>query len=96
MAKQHSKSIVQDEKECYLTHVKYDLVRHHLMNGNAERKKAEQDGLWVWLNDSVHKYLHDTHEGRMKMYELKAIAQEAYEETHSHEEWMRRYGKNDV
>lgn len=93
MAKQF-KSIMQDKKECYLTHVTYDLVVHHVMNGHAERKKSDQDGLVIYLNDSVHRYLHETHEGRQKMYELKAAAQEAYEETHSHEEWMRRYGKN--
>lgn len=84
-----------DDPKCYITGRRYCLVRHHVLNG-AYRDKAEADGLWVYLNDSVHKWLHDTGKGRQKMNELKADAQRKYEETHSHAEWMKRYGKNYV
>ncbi len=63
-----------DNPRCYLTHVQHNLVRHHVMNGRAERKKAEEDGLWVYLSDPIHRYLHETSEGRQKMNELKAEA----------------------
>lgn len=89
-------SIIQkDESRCYLTGSTLHLDKHHCMNG-AFRKKAEQDGLFVYLNHEVHMYLHNTGEGRQKMNELKVIAQKKYEENHTHEEWMERYKKNYV
>jgi hypothetical protein len=66
------------------------------MNGNPYRKYADQDGLFIFINHHVHMYLHNTAEGRQKMYELKAMAQKKYEETHTHEQWMNRYRRNYV
>ena len=82
------------DPKCYLTGLRSQLVIHHVMNGLAYRDKATQDGLVIYLNDSVHRWLHDTGKGRKKMNELKAEAQRIYEQTHSHAEWMERYGKN--
>ena len=91
----HSKSILQEEKCCYATGIKSQfLVRHHTMNGTANRKKAEEDGLWIWLLPQIHEYIHHTHEGHTLLMEYKKISQAKYEETHSHEEWMKRYKKN--
>ena len=88
----HSDSIISTEKVCFLTGSRINLERHHCMNGVAYRRKAEADGLWVWLNADVHKAVHN-HRPDLQRY-LKRVAQEAYERTHSREEWMHRYHKN--
>ena len=85
-------SIISNEKRCYLTGSKFKLEKHHCMNGAAYRKKAEHDGLWVWLNADVHRAVHSNRPDWKR--ELKRIAQEAYERTHTREEWMHRYHKN--
>lgn len=88
----HSESIISNEPVCYLTGSRINLERHHCMNGVSQRKKAEEDGLWVWLNHDVHFAVHN-HRPELRNY-LKKVAQEAYERTHSRDEWMRRYHKN--
>lgn len=95
MWKHTKKSIVQaDTSKCYLTGLTTHLDRHHCMPGTANRRKAEEDGLWVMLNHDIHMYLHNTSEGRKKLTELEKEAQRCYEKAHSHEEWMKRYKKN--
>lgn len=85
-------SIISNEKKCYLTGSLIYLEKHHCMNGVANRKKADKDGLWVWLNHDVHVAVHNTRPD-LKL-KLKQIAQQKYEETHTREQWMKRYGKN--
>lgn len=87
-----TKSIISNEKVCYLSGRSDELERHHCMNGAAYRRKAEQDGLWVWLNREVHYAVHNYRPDLKR--KLKCIAQETYERTHSREEWMKRYHKN--
>lgn len=92
------KSIIQDEKRCYFTGYEGPgLHKHHCVHGTANRKLADEDGLWVWLRwdfhiaDSPHRTPHNDAEIDLM---LKRTAQKKYEETHSHEEWMERYGRN--
>ena len=91
-----SKSIIVDYEKsrphCYITGSTEQLEKHHCMNGVAERKKAEQDGLWVYLRHDVHEMVHTTHPELKAM--LKRVAQTAYEQKHSRQEWMNRYHKN--
>lgn len=87
------KSILQVEKECFKTHVTYDLDCHHVMNG-AFRKKSDKYGLWIYLNHNVHMWLHYTHEGKMYERELKAFAQKTFEEIYNHELWMKEFKRN--
>ena len=87
-------SKMQTEKVCYLTGKTYDLVRHHCLYGTHQRRKAEQDGLWVWLNAYEHRYIHDTIEGRVLLHELQKEAQRTYERDHTRDEFIKRYGKS--
>ena len=92
---QHSKSILQRGKYCFETGMEnVPLERHHTMNGTAYRKKAEEDGLWIWLMPQVHQYIHGTSEGHKLLIEYKRLSQTVYEMTHTREEWIERYGKN--
>ena len=86
-------SKIQSDKVCYLTGRHDNLVRHHCLYGTHQRRKAEQDGLWVWLNAYEHRYIHDTIEGRPILHELQKEAQRVYEREHTREEFIKRYGK---
>ena len=88
-----SRSILQREKICYLCPRTIGLERHHILSG-ANRKWSEKLGLWVYL-------CHEHHTGkRGAQYDkdlnllLKREAQKAFEETHSHEEWMEIFKRN--
>lgn len=97
MAKPKGKSILTDtnDQRCFYTRRPTKEV-HHVMNGTADRPKADEDGLWIYVTRSRHEWLHNTPDGKKEMKRLKALAQKKYEETHTHEEWMRRYHKNYV
>lgn len=90
------RSILQDEKKCYRTGDTVGLHKHHCF-GAANRRLAEDDGLWVWLRwdfhiaDSPQKTPHNDAETALFYHKL---AQKKYEETHTREEFMARYGRN--
>lgn len=88
-------SILQDTKECYITGEEYGLHKHHIYMGNPLRRISEENGLWVWLRWDWHNGanygVHFNHELDRK---LKQEAQEAYERTHSRDEFMRLIGRN--
>ena len=63
---------------------------HHLMNG-ANRHLADEDGLVIRLCRNCHVRVHSD---AKLMNQLRAEAQTIYETTHTHEEWMARYGRN--
>lgn len=91
------KSIIQDEKRCYISGYEgTGLQKHHCFNG-PNRRLAEEDGLWVWLKwdrhiaDSPHSTPHN--DPAVDLF-LKRVAQKAYEGNHTRDEFMARYGKN--
>lgn len=92
-----AKSILQDEKKCFVTG--YDgpgLHKHHCLNA-ADRRLAEEDGLYVWLRWDHHienSPRHTPHNDRDTDLFYKRMAQRKYEETHTREEWLARYGRN--
>lgn len=53
-------SILQHEKECWLTKMLYDsecvhaLEQHHVFGGNPNRKLSEKYGLVVYLSHDMH------------------------------------------
>lgn len=90
------KTILQDEKKCLITGDTRGLHRHHAFGG-PNRKLAEEDGLWVYLRwdyhieNSPHETPHNSKEFDLM---LKKFAQRKYEETHTRQEFMDRYGRN--
>jgi len=92
------KSILQDEKKCFLTGAtsRYGLHKHHIF-GAYNRDNSEKYGLWVWLKwdrhiaDSPHSTPHnDPTIDKM----LKRMAQRKFEETHTREEFMQIFGRS--
>lgn len=81
--------IKQEYKWCFICGKPYS-DRHHIF-GRSNRKFSEEDGLVVYLCRHHHEM---AHEGGEFMDELHKIGQMAYEEKHTRDEFMNRYGRN--
>lgn len=89
-----SKSILQDEKECYITGRKEGLHKHHIY-GAANRKISDKYGFWVWLAPEWHNMSdYGVHFNKELDLKLKQECQRKFEETHSREEFMEIIGRN--
>lgn len=86
-----TKSLIDNEKRCFVCHGTHNLERHHIFNG-PYRSKAEKDGMWVWLCAEHHRQIHAYFQMRRK---LKEMGQRIYEEKiGTRQEFRQRYGKN--
>lgn len=95
------KSIIQDEKECFLCRYLYDseniinLHDHHIFFGTANRTQSEIYGLKVWLCICHHTVgIGAVHRNKDYDIILKEIAQKKFEETHTREEFIKIFGKS--
>ena len=85
-----SDSILQTERECFITGSTQNLERHHIYHG-PRRKATEIFGCWVWLRQDIHRMLHDK-----GLYDddLKEVCQARFEQLYSHETFMQVFGKS--
>lgn len=89
-----AKSIVGWRLECYKcerTNVR--LERHHIFNGNPNRRLSEKYGAWVYLCPECHREVHANIDARLA---LKAEAQKAVMEAEGWtvEDFRSVFGKN--
>ena len=89
-----SQSIMQTTKKCYFTGDTRYLEKHHCLMGSANRKKAEEYGLWVWLSHSMHMSIHQNHNYYKYRLYLEQQAQRKFEEIYGHEKFMEEFHKN--
>ena len=91
-----AKSILQDEKCCYITGTTYNLHLHHIYGG-GRRKISDREGFVVYLTGALHNQsnqgVHGKNGHQLDM-KLKQDCQRKYEETHTREAWMALMGKN--
>lgn len=88
------KSILQENKECFVTHDTRQLHKHHIYEGR-NRQVSEKNGFWVWLRADWHNLSnYGVHSNKKFDLELKQMCQRKFEETHSHEEFMRLIGRS--
>lgn len=91
-----AKSILQDEKVCYITGQTNNLHLHHIYAG-SRRKISDENGFTVYLCARLHNQSDDGVHGK-NGHELdlmlKRHCQMKYLESHSMEEWMAVMGKN--
>ena len=91
-----AKSILQNEKVCYVTGSTHNLHLHHIYAG-SRRKISDDNGFVVWLTGYYHNQSNDGVHGKNGHdldLMLKRDCQRKYEETHSREEFMELIGKN--
>ena len=100
-----SKSLLKTQKGICFRCGRYGITeRHHIMQGVANRKLSEQDGLWVYLCPYCHNIPpRGVHFDAQAMKRLRQVGQKAYEEkmaqnglneAEAREAFMKRYGKN--
>lgn len=89
-----TKSILQDEKVCYLCPRMYGLERHHILAGQANKRLSEKYGLWVYLCKDHHTGKNGAQYEKDLNWLLKQQAQRKFEAIHGHELWMAVFRKN--
>ena len=90
-------SIIKESKTCFFCG-KPGTERHHCLHGTANRKLAEEDGLWVWLCSDCHRGTYGVHGYAGHDYDLtlKRAAEYAWLKSTGKtvEDWIKRFGKN--
>lgn len=87
-----TKSVIQDEKVCFICGTTYNLELHHIYRG-AYRKASDRYGLVVWLCNPHHTGNQGVHNGNVIVDKyLKQLGQRKFEENHSREEFIRHFG----
>lgn len=89
-----TKSIMQDEKQCYFCGKQYGLERHHVLGGTANRRLSEAYGIWIWCCHDCHTGVYGVQYDKQKNWDTKMAAQRAFEELYGHELWMKTFYKN--
>lgn len=90
-----AKSIMQTEKECYITGSTDNLHLHHIYPGTALRKISDKYGFTVWLRADWHNMAdYGVHFNKELDLHLKQECQRKFEETHTRAEFMKLIGKN--
>ena len=89
-----SRSIMQTEKECYITGSTEDLHKHHIYPG-SRRNASEKWGCWVWLRSDWHNMAgYGVHNDLALDSRLKAECQIEFERRYGHEKFMEVFGKS--
>lgn len=87
--------LTNDKEHCFLCNRKLEQVNRHEIFFGRNRKQSMQYGLVVYLCDDCHTISDlSVHNNYFTDLKLKQLGQAAFEEKHSHEEFMRIFGKN--
>lgn len=87
-------SILQTEKECFITQSTDNLHKHHIYAG-SRRQISENNGFTVYLRADWHNMAsYGVHNDKSLDLHLKRLCQTKYEETHSREEFIKLIGKS--
>lgn len=91
------KSLISNKKQCFVCGKKTNLHLHHIMFGK-NRKKADEDGLVVYLCYEHHEGTNGVHgkNGHDLDLLLKQDAQVLWHQNYSNsiDDFIKRYGKN--
>ena len=88
-------SILQKERSCLVCRTTYNIHKHHVFYGTANRKKSEKYGLTVYLCARHHNMSNEgVHFNKPLDLKIKQLAQRKFEETHSREEFIAEFGRN--
>lgn len=95
------KSYMQKDKECYLCRRFFGICndaglhKHHIYEGNANRRISERMGAWIWLCGRHHNLSgFGIHFNKDIDLEVKRTAQRMYERDHTRDDFVELIGKN--
>ena len=97
-----AKSILSNERVCYVSGRTDLLEKHHIFGGKADRPISDRHGFWVYLNHYWHNeprceqnlWQGGVHHNPKLREMLETKCQEKYEELHSHEEFIELMKEN--
>ena len=87
------KSILSNDKECFVCGLTQNLHRHHIFFG-PNRNLSEKYGCWVYLCRKHHTEQAGVHMNRELDLRLKREAQETFEGTYTRDDFIRIFGKS--
>ncbi len=91
------KSIVSNEKECFVCKTTQNLHKHHIFYARGNRTKSEEDGCWVYLCAYHHNMSNmGVHMNIDLDMQLKRLTQCLWEEHNNKttEDFIKRFGRN--
>ena len=90
------KSILQNDKSCYVCGTTLNLHLHHIFYGTANRKLSDADGCVVYLCQLHHTGAAGVHFNKKIDLTLKAKCQLQWQEHYKKttEDFIRRYGRS--
>lgn len=90
-----TKSIIQSAWDrCYFAVCSNVPTQTHHVFGGPKRHLADEDGLTIRVCHECHREIHEGRDSKHLQRMLHEVGQEAYMQTHSLEDWMKRYGRN--
>jgi hypothetical protein len=89
-----SKSIMQDNKQSYLSGRTDNLHKHHIFEGNPNRKNSEEYGCWIWLTADEHNMSDQgVHFNKQLDLRLKCECQRKFEAIYGHKKFKDVFGR---
>ena len=89
------KSIIQEQRECYVCKTTYNLHEHHIFEGTANRKLSEKYGMKICLCGKHHNLSNEgIHFNKKLDLAVKQLAQKKFEETYKELNFIKIFGKN--
>lgn len=92
-----SKSIISNERQCLFCGKTYNLHRHHIYYGTANRRLSEKYGCWCFLCAEHHNMSNKgVHFNRILDDKLKAYCQQILEQEHgwTKDKMIEIFGRN--
>lgn len=89
------KSIIQEQKECFVCKTTYNLHEHHIYEGTGRRKQSEKYGMKIWLCGRHHNLSNEgVHFNKELDLQIKRMAQKKFEETYQDLEFIKIFGRS--
>jgi hypothetical protein len=90
------KSIISNEKECFICRTTYSLHKHHIFFGYGNRQISDEQGCWVYLCARHHNMSDEgVHFNTPFDIMLKKYCQEKWEEINGNrEKFIKTFGKS--
>lgn len=91
-----SKSIISNEKQCFICGTTLDLHKHHIFYGYSNRQVSEREGCWVYLCSAHHNMSDEgVHFNMPFSITLKKYCQEKWEEKNGgRAKFIQTFGKS--
>lgn len=88
------KSIISNEKKCFICNTTLNLHKHHIYGG-SNRNISEREGFWVFLCAIHHNMSpNSVHLNEKLNKKLKRFCQIKYETKHSRDEFIKLIGRS--